>query len=53
MDSLREAYLNQAQEAEDRAQHIADAETAAMWSRIAGSYRQLADEQEAPYWDWT
>ena len=49
---LKQAYLKQAVEADKKAVLASDEATAAMWKRIADSYRELAAEQDALYTSW-
>ena len=52
IDELREAYLQQAVQADNKADTVSDPTTAAMWRRIAERYRQLAAERDASYSEW-
>ena len=50
--SVYDTYLEEALKADEKAEHIPDEATAAMWRRIAESYRELAADQEAPHLNW-
>ena len=51
-DELKEAYIRQAVEVDKKADNAVYPSTAAMWRRIAESYRVLAAEREASYSEW-